>query len=66
MWFLVVFFLVGGEWIQGDLEIWEPIPFTELKECDIAKDNETVINDKLKSANPRVPEMKFVCLRGPR
>lgn len=66
MWFLVVFFLVGGVWIQGDPEIWKPVSFTENKICEFAKDKEMRINDNLRANNPRLPEMKFVCMRGPR
>ncbi len=63
MWLLVVFFLIGGEWIQGESQYgWEPVQFTTYIECRSALINEEGINANLVAVNPRLPIMRFECV----
>jgi len=60
--FLVVFFLFDGQWVEGDpAEGWGPYPYATESACLIAKQRSEEIFTRLRLVNPRAIEKRFEC-----
>ena len=61
--FLVVFFLVGGQWEQGEAgKGWGPVPYESMVACQASKARAKDIHEQLKKVNARAMEKRFECL----
>lgn len=61
---LVVYFLIGGEWISGaDMEGrgWSPMPYATMEKCLASKTRAEAIQVNLKIVNPRAFDKRFAC-----
>ena len=59
---LFVFFLLDGQWVQGDPDYgWGPVPFETEQFCLAAKARGEEINANLRAGNPKAVEAKYEC-----
>lgn len=60
---LVVFFLVNGQWVDGEAaEGWGPYPYETEAACRTGKIRAEEIYLRLKIVNPRTFEKRFECI----
>ena len=61
---LVVFFLLDGQWVQGDARKgWGPMPYETQAACLTSKARAEAIHADLKQVNKRAIEKRFDCVR---
>ena len=60
---LVVFFLLDGQWIQGEASKgWGPFPYESEVACLEGKARAEAIHVNLKLVNPRALDKRFDCV----
>ena len=60
---LVVFFLLDGQWVQGEARKgWGPLPYETEEACLTSKARGEAIHVNLKQVNPRAVEKRFECI----
>ncbi len=59
---LVVFFLIDGQWVQGEASKgWGPLPYESEAACLISKARADEIHANLIRVDPRALEKRFEC-----
>lgn len=59
---LVVFFLLDGQWVQGEASKgWGAFPYETEQACLTGKARAEAIHADLKRVNPRAIEKRFEC-----
>lgn len=60
---LVVFFLLDGQWVEGEAaKGWGPMPYESEDACLTSKARAETIHENLKQTNPRATEKRFECV----
>jgi len=60
---MVVFFLLDGQWVQGDASKgWGAVPYATEDACPASKARAESIQANLRQVNPRAVEKRFECI----
>jgi hypothetical protein len=60
---LVVFFLMDGQWVEGETtKGWGPMPYETKEACLASKSRAESIHESLKQTNPRSIDKRFECV----
>ncbi len=60
---MVVFFLLDGQWVEGDpSEGWGAVPYATEEACLASKARAEDIQANLKQTNPRALDKRFECI----
>ncbi len=61
--FMVVFFLLDGQWVEGEASKgWGPVPYATEAACLASKARAETIQASLKQTNPRAVDKRFECI----
>jgi hypothetical protein len=60
---MVVFFLLDGQWVEGEASKgWGAVPYATEEACLTSKARAEAIHANLKQTNPRAVEKRFECI----